>query len=153
MSTRSTTHFYDDREAFENKEPTAIIYRHHDGYPEGAGQDILKFIEEVKEQCAGTMYGTRFNDAAYLSAKYLTFLVLTGYGWDQTQPLNFGGVGVLNDDPMDIEYRYNVICAGDWTGENEPEIFMHDLWDRLELGKEHEHLIEDAIALAEKAEV
>jgi len=108
MSTRSTTHFRTSLDA----KSTAIVYRHHDGYPEGAGVDLLKFVEQVKEQCEGTSYGTRFNDDYYLAAKYLMFLVMDGYKYDIDTPLNFGGVGILDQDPGDIEYRYIVVADG-----------------------------------------
>ena len=44
MSTRSTTHFtYGNGHGYG---PTAIIYRHGDGFPEAAGVDILRFLDE-----------------------------------------------------------------------------------------------------------
>ena len=46
MSTRSTTHF---RHTLDGPS-TAIVYRHHDGYPTGAGSDLLDFIKQGKEQ-------------------------------------------------------------------------------------------------------
>jgi len=112
MSTRSATHF---RDITLDGVSTAIVYRHHDGYPEGAGVDLMKFIEQVKEQTSregASMYGTRFDDSSYLAAKYLTFLVTEGYKYDKDYPLDFGGVGILNQDPMDIDYRYIVVCDG-----------------------------------------
>lgn len=134
MSTRSTTHFRDTLDG----ETWAIVYRHHDGYPTGAGADLLKFVEQVKEQTSregASYYGTRFNDTSYLAAKYLMFLVTTGYKFDKDYPLDFGGVGIMNDDPGDIEWRYIVVCDGTptlyvqrigWNGpDGEPE-FVED---------------------------
>jgi len=46
MSTRSTTHFIDSE--FSTK-PIAIVYRHSDGYPEGAGMDIARFLKLCKK--------------------------------------------------------------------------------------------------------
>lgn len=134
MSTRSTTHF---RETLDGP-TTAIVYRHHDGYPTGAGADLLKFIEQVKEQTSregASYYGTRFNDPSYLAAKYLVFLVTEGYQFDKEYPLDFGGVGIMNDDPGDIEYRYIVVAGTEPTlyvqkiGWNEPDsepMFVED---------------------------
>ena len=136
MSTRSTTHFYyTDPSNDPEAKPEAIVYRHHDGYPEGAGADLLKFIEQVKKECTGTSYGTRFNDPSYLSAKYLTFLVTEGYKYDRDTPLDFGGVGILSADPGDIEWRYVVVCDGDptlyvqrigWNEDDGPLEFVED---------------------------
>ena len=121
MSTRSTTHFRDTLDG----ETTAIVYRHSDGYPSGAGVDLMKFIEQVKEQCTGTTYGTRFNDSSYLAAKYVAFLTNdfakhSAYDYrtgEQGEPklLNFGSVGILSADPGDIAYRYIVVCDGSPT--------------------------------------
>ena len=124
MSTRSTTHFRDTLDG----PSTAIVYRHHDGYPSGAGVDLVRFIKQVKEQTSregASFYGTRFNDPSYLAAKYLTFLVTDGYRYDKEYPLDFGGVGILNDDPGDIEWRY-IVVAGD-DARFEPTIFVQKI--------------------------
>lgn len=115
MSTRSTTHFLDSE---LSKKPTAIIYRHSDGYPEGAGADLLAFVE----RCA-LLPDSRFTDASYLAAKYVVYLAemfAVNYnhnipGSDPTpkaERLDFLSVGVCNADPGDIEYCYHVICDG-----------------------------------------
>lgn len=101
MSTRSTTHFVYDGD----KKPTAIIYRHSDGYPEGAGVDLLRFIEET-----GALRDSRWGDPSYLAAKYVVFLARE-FADDPSSPLAFISVGVLDADPGDIEYRYVVRCG------------------------------------------
>lgn len=112
MSTRSTTHF-----VYEGEEkPTAIIYRHSDGYPEGAGRDILKFLDECEK-----FEDSRFGDPSYLAARYVVFLASKfankGYDADfnpipaDPWSLEFTGVGVCGADPCDIEFRYVVICG------------------------------------------
>jgi len=114
MSTRSTTHFY---YAGQDK-PKAIVYRHPDGYPEGAGADLLKFIDECK-----ALHDPRFGDPSYLAAKYVVFLAdifnyaysLGPEGYGKKRPasrLEFLSVGVVMEDPGDIEYRYVVTCDG-----------------------------------------
>ncbi len=109
MSTRSTTHFvYGDED-----KPEAIVYRHSDGYPEGAGADILEFLAEV-----GKLKDPRFGDPSYLAAKYVVFLAdkfnngYTGNGeWKRNESkLDFLSVGVMREDPLDIEYRYVIDC-------------------------------------------
>lgn len=113
MSTRATIHFvYPD-----NPKPVAIVYRHGDGYPDGLGKDLEQFIEDVKKQTNDT----RFSDPAYLAAKWVVWdasqMAKVGYGeggWKEgtPQPLNFLSVGIVEEDPGDIEYRYTVICDG-----------------------------------------
>lgn len=103
MATRATIHFkYVDEEKSE-----AIVYRHWDGYPEGMGQDLYRFLEEVKNQCADT----RFNDPPYLAAKYVVWQA-GEYAKDKTKPLDFLSVGVVQEDPGDIEFRYTLHCSG-----------------------------------------
>jgi hypothetical protein len=110
MGTRSTTHFvYPDR-----TEPEAIIYRHWDGYPEGAGKDLMDFLKRVE-----TFLDSRLTDPSYLAARYVAFLAdLFAPKPDEPRPgqsmdpLDFISVGVVRQDPSDIEYRYVVICDG-----------------------------------------
>lgn len=100
MSTRATIHFED-----ANGEVRAIIYRHGDGYPKGLGVDLQTFFGDVQNQTKDT----RFNDPSYLAAKWVV--------WDAQQAqkllLDFLSVGVVQQDPDDIEYRYRVICKDD----------------------------------------
>jgi hypothetical protein len=132
MSTRSTCHFV------SGDYKPAIIYRHSDGYPEGAGTDIKTFLKLVKD----TVADTRFNDPAYLAAKYVVWLsgqfaepteeAIAQYAADNSldlkdfrtrwearlecqrrglvNKLNFLSVGIMSEDPGDIEYRYIVDC-------------------------------------------
>lgn len=115
MSTRSTTHFvYNESDGAHN---AAIIYRHTDGYPEGAGTDIYRFFEDVKSQTNDT----RFGDPSYLAAKYVVWLAdQFAYSYDfngkemkkvKKNMLDFLSVGVCSGDPGDIEYRYTVNCG------------------------------------------
>lgn len=99
MSTRCTIHFHDSGE----DEAAAIIYRHSDGYPEGILPDLDRFFAAVEEQTRDT----RFNDATYLAAKFVVWqagVYTDGYH----EPLDFLSIGVVQDDPGDIEYRYHV---------------------------------------------
>jgi poly-gamma-glutamate capsule biosynthesis protein CapA/YwtB (metallophosphatase superfamily) len=113
MSTRSTTHFVDG-----SSKPIAIVYRHSDGYPEGAGRDINSFLS----QCA-KLKDSRLDDASYLAAKYVVFLAdmfnnryeeqANGeYGYTQNlSKLDFISVGIMAGDPCDIRYRYVIDCG------------------------------------------
>lgn len=121
MSTRSTTHFVDRL----GDPRTAIIYRHSDGYPTGAGKDILEFIADVQKNASDP----RFNDPSYLAAKYVVWLAdkfATAYdpatnSWVPSHPLDFISVGILNEDPGDIEYRYTIVCNG------KPDVYCDNL--------------------------
>lgn len=146
MSTRSTTHFVYGLKA----KPEAIIYRHSDGYPEAAGKDLLRFLMEVAE----TVQDTRFTDASYLAAKYVVFLARefsVEYDWSTdpmtTKPkasrLDFISVGVVNEDPGDIEYRYIVDCDDQSAGR--PAVWVETVGhETVRLGK-----IEDVLAKVE----
>jgi len=136
MSTRATIHFESrrtqeyDRETGTSRtldepviETEAIVYRHGDGYPEGLGADIVRFIGEVR-----TLRDTRLGDPAYLAAKWVVFDVLEGQAGQREfneeqrakgrEPyfgegrLEFLGCGIVMEDPGDIEYRYHVLCDG-----------------------------------------
>jgi len=97
VSTRATVHFE------QNGETQAIVYRHSDGYPDGLGNDLQTFFGDVQLQTRDT----RFNDPCYLAAK---FVVWQAARYARTNPLDFLGVGIVMEDPGDIEYRYHVRC-------------------------------------------
>lgn len=119
MSTRSTTHFiYKDE-----KDPQAIVYRHTDGYPSGAGMDILGFLEEV-----GKLRDNRFGDPTYLAAKYVVFLANMFTRGDSK--LDFLSVGVCTSDPGDIAYRYVVDC-GNVQPDGKPTVKCYQLENRF----------------------
>jgi hypothetical protein len=128
MSTRSTTHFIDSE--FSTK-PIAIVYRHSDGYPEGAGMDIARFLKLCKK-----LPDSRVNDPSYLAAKYVVFLAdifnnkftkfeqdgvcdesgepvkASKYGYKRAMSkLDFLSVGIMQEDPGYIEYRYVIDCG------------------------------------------
>ncbi len=119
MSTRSTTHFVDSQAIYLKGSPMAIIYRHSDGYPEGAGRDLVQFLKECKK-----LKDSRLSDSSYLAAKYVVFLAdMFNSGYERNpktgdlekvryaSKLEFISVGVMNSDPEDIEYRYTVDCG------------------------------------------
>lgn len=125
MSTRSTTHFVSEL----GDKPTAIVYRHSDGYPSGAGKDIQQFLRDV----VANTQDTRFYDPSYLAAKYVVWLAgqfarryernaATGeYGYVASHPLDFISVGVVQSDPDDIEYRYIIVAA---HGADAPGVYV-----------------------------
>jgi hypothetical protein len=86
----------------------AIVYRHFDGYPEVAGKELIGFLATCRDDLGRD---SRLGDPSCLAAKYVMFLATQQHGWTPTKPLDFTGVGVTNEDPGDIEYRYLVDCA------------------------------------------
>ena len=129
MSTRATIHFlYKGK-----KDPIAIIYRHSDGYPEGLGEDLKEFFKDVEEQTKDGINGTRFNDPSYLAAKWVVWDAdqhareFNSSGeYEKSEMLNFLSVGIVNEDPSDIEFRYLVKCN---TGHDsqEPEVICQEV--------------------------
>jgi hypothetical protein len=112
MSTRSTTWFVSG----DTSRPEAKVYRHADGYPEGHGRDLQRFFGDVADQTRDT----RFDDPSYLAAKLIVWLArefATSYDGGKrtshadTRPLDFLSVGVVQDDPGDVEFVYVVDCA------------------------------------------
>lgn len=111
--TRATVHFE------WNGKAQAIVYRHSDGYPEGLGKDLKQFFKDVQAQTGDT----RFDDPSYLAAKFVVWQAAQyarhyNYetkSYEQAQPLDFLGVGVCQEDPSDIEYRYHASCDSDKT--------------------------------------
>jgi hypothetical protein len=98
----------------------AIVYRHSDCYPSGAGVDLKDFLKIVKKE----VKDNRFNDPNYLAAKYVVYLAdmfnhsyqFTTDGKDMEKvrkpsKYDFLSVGVVMEDPGDIEYRYEVECS------------------------------------------
>jgi len=80
-----------------------IVYRHTDGYPEGAGKDLIRFLEICR-----SLNDSRLEDPEYLAARYVVFLA--GIYTHGSERLDFLSVGVVSEDPGDIEYRDVVDC-------------------------------------------
>jgi hypothetical protein len=125
MSTRSTTHFC------YGESTEAIVYRHSDGYPEGAGKDLIRFLET----CRDTLKDTRLNDPTFLAAKYVVFLAREfNYSFNENRervpndnPFDFLSVGVCMQDPGDIEYRYLVDCSNIGPDTKLPRVVCQDV--------------------------
>jgi hypothetical protein len=154
MSTRSTTHFIETDPSSGEIYTAAIIYRHSDGYPKGAGKDLFKFISRCKK-----LADSRLTDPSYLAARYVVFLgelFATDYAFEDStgkrhkhaynpknpkeklkyvtipkkNRLDFISCGVVMQDPLDIEYRYVVDCGKiDKTGRPEVKCFKVNIGD------------------------
>jgi hypothetical protein len=97
MSTRATVHF-----RYMGK-TEAIVYRHNDGYPEGLGKDLQYFLEYINIR----LKDNRFTDPTYLASKWV---VWDSKKYAKDNDLDFLSVGVVMQDPGDINYRYYVDC-------------------------------------------
>ena len=130
----------------------SIIFRHTDGYPEGNGTDILRFLKECS-----TLKDTRFFDASILASRYVCWLakrVFTGstlYFDTETETLREGhwvdftkrgpndppllpgpdldhhfmdflSIRVLLSDTSDSEYVYKIHCDGPYNGKKLPKV-------------------------------
>jgi len=124
MSTRACVHF------MQNGGAEAKIYRHSDGYPEGLGQDLLEFLQELKTNVTDN----RFTDAGYLAAKWVVRDATMNRQYANGEPhdLNFLGVGVVSQDPTDIEYRYEVLCD-DFDVNGLPKVTVYDIYTGVTL--------------------
>ena len=106
MSTRSQWSFR------ENGKQIALIYKHSDGYPDGEHGGFAvwqRFVDKVIKDCAAGFGGNRFDDAEYLAARFVYFLLRWENGYEN---LNTLGVGVSKDLHGDIEYLYEIDCDG-----------------------------------------
>lgn len=103
MSTPCVTEFVD-----YDGSAVAAVYRHWDGYPEGAGADVSAFLRQVEEDTPGD---TRFADPSYLAARYVVFLADMFRDRD-AGPLAFISVGIM---PPGADYgqsfTYRVDCG------------------------------------------
>ena len=128
MSTRCVINFTNG-----NGTVAAKIYRHSNGYPDtehGVLADLTRFFADVQAQTQDT----RFGDAPYLAAKYVVWQArknarhivqgdvfksspsqahrITFVSHADDRPLDFLSVGIVMEDPDDIEYVYTVKCNG-----------------------------------------
>lgn len=119
MSTRSTTKFAYTAPVVdgEDQKPVATIYRHSDGYPESMLPALLKFFKAVEDETDDL----RYSDPSYLAAKWVVWLArMFSTPYDVTDPitlaekvgsLDFTSVGVLDEDPGDIQWIYWLDCS------------------------------------------
>lgn len=123
MSTRCTVHFCDKPSRGKPK-AAAIVYRHCDGYPESMEPDLKRFFADVKEQTPDT----RFHDSCYLAAKFIVWQAAQNVEYSPYKtgkPLDFISLGVMMKDPMDIEWRYKVLCYDN----DEPKVITEKVRD------------------------
>lgn len=101
-------------------QPTAMIYRHWDGYPSETGVDLVKFLDTCRALPDG-----RLSDPAYLAAKYVVWLADqfrreydrktdTHVLPEGKHLLDFLSVGIVSGKPEDwgADYLYKVVCNG-----------------------------------------
>jgi|GEM_PF-3708980 hypothetical protein len=81
----------------------------------GLGQDLQRFVADIR----ANVKDNRFNDAAYLAAKWVVWdannhrRIMADAGLAKADHIcNFLSVGILDRDAGGIEYRYKVVCDG-----------------------------------------
>lgn len=111
MGTRSLTFIHDGPEdPLSTATPRACVYQQYDGYFDGVGLEIQKFLAGSQIVNGIGMNGgvTQFNGAGDLAARLITQLK----GGDANNP---GGVYIedptLNDGDMGTEYAYHIYCV------------------------------------------
>lgn len=107
MSTRCQIGVYKNSDRDITK-PSVVIYRHSDGYPDGAGKDLLDIVKRYKKQRS-------MNDSEYLAANILGFMKAEQINWANSlekykETWEFVGYGICGDKKLhgDIEYFYAV---------------------------------------------
>jgi len=138
MSTRSTTKFaYGSPPNSEGsdvrRKPEAIVYRHSDGYPEVMLTDLQRFFETVEEETNDS----RYSDPPYIAARWVVWLAREfstpyergeggKYGYNRESSrvgsLDFLSVGVVSQDPGDIEHSYWLDCSS-LGGDGRPTVY------------------------------
>lgn len=105
MGTSAQVNFFNRDES----EPTASIYIHYDGYPEGMEPFIQSFFDEVE----ANVHDTRFGDASYLAAKFVVFAAnlfkeFTYPKSENKHRLDFLGLGIIPSTGYGVDYIYDI---------------------------------------------
>lgn len=158
MSTRCQIMFH---WGLEETAPTAILYRHSDGYPDGVLPDLDAFFKDME----ANVPDNRFTDPCYLSAKLLVWFtsrhndMMFGIYKEMAKhatsgddfakkklaefghPCDFLGHGIdlcLHDD---IQFLYHIHCSQDY-GAGRPMVTWEHVTD--ETMKRYNHLMKSA---------
>lgn len=124
MGTRSLTFVHED-----DGPAIVCIYQQFDGYFEGVGDDILRFLKgtEIVNGIGGGDTSKQFNGAGDLACRLITHIK----GGDED---NIGGAYIIPadspDDGWGAEFAYHVYCT---VGE-EPRVVAHDLYAKHTVG-------------------
>lgn len=100
MGTRAVVNFT------QGENVCAKVYRHWDGYFDGLGQDLLDFLKYVMKNVPDN----RFKDASYLASKWVV-KDSERYANKNGDRLSFLSVGIVMENPGDIEFEYFVDCS------------------------------------------
>lgn len=114
MSTRCQIAFYETEDQPTNK-PSALIYRHSDGYPEGVMPTLTEWAKDFHEHRG-------LSDASYAAARCIQHMMneqdkeLENMWEELGRPneKNYTGFGICGDHDLngDIEYFYRVDPSG-----------------------------------------
>jgi hypothetical protein len=123
MGTRCVLNFCDSKGKLHAK-----VYRHMDGSPESVCDDLDRFFKAVEQDSVEGMYGLRFDDPSDLAARFVVWTVhdtskrmmelkqsmakvIPGFQPGGDKLLDFGGVGIVLEDPGDLAYTHQILCA------------------------------------------
>jgi hypothetical protein len=105
------------------KRVEARIYRRSNDHPDGEDgvlRDLEQFFASVEEQTEDT----DFDEPSYLAARFVVWQAARIAGMtaartssevSSRRPLDFTGVGIVQEDRSDIAYRYFVDCDRNLT--------------------------------------
>lgn len=136
ISTRASIHFLSEGD----DKPEAIVFRHGDGDPDGAGQDLLRFCADL----SANLTDTRFLDPTLLAARWVVWDAQNyqeAVGNQGGHRCDFLGVRVMLEDSPDIAYRYLVLCRGLYGKGTRPKVICQqvscDAQDNWTVKREH----------------
>ena len=104
MGTRSTT------TVWEGERPILTFYRQYDGYPDGHGEDLAKFLtgKTVVNGIGGAPEHTIVNGAGDLAVRLLTAIKNAHGGEDSAG----GFYAIPHEHAGEEDYHYDVIVVG-----------------------------------------
>lgn len=103
MSTRCTIEFVGSARSVTE---SISVYRHHDGYVEGNGVDLVRFLKQIEEtnSLSGPYQGRYFESVGQLAGWWVAHL-LEGFSIYESKS---AGVEICDHQHNDVDYRYQV---------------------------------------------
>ena len=126
MGTRSNTTFFSE---WSNEKPLAMIYRQFDGYPEGHGVQLARFLKEIK-----LVNGLRI-DSEYSEVKVankMSCLAAQVVVYLKEKPGDIYLESPEDEENLGTEYNYRIYR--DKMGVTDKESVLIDLIESTEVG-------------------
>ncbi len=117
----------------------ARIYRHSDGYPWGP-YGVVKDLERFFRAVERATRDCRFDDPMHLSARFVVWQAArfarkydgVSGRYKRTARLDFLGVGVSEQNHMDLAYEYTVNCRN-LRPDGRPTVTISDFKEKVEV--------------------